>query len=150
MPPDDVTALEAGDRADEYPAVAHDQIIALHQQKSKISGKIGLLVVGEAHRTWAQNSNARLRTLACGFQTTGQRAKERGESFDIELRIEIRKGLGDDEAVLEGIAAARRGLRPVSEHPPSAVRSAPDVDRVETQPSAARRTDAPHRSDEVR
>ncbi len=149
MSPQDVATFEAGDRPDEDPTFPHDEIVAFHQQKAEIAGEIGLLVVGEAQGTGAQDADARLRALAGGLQSRSERAKKRGEPFDVELRIEIGKGLGDDESVLQRVAAARGSLRPVSEHPPSAVRPAADIGGVETQAPSAGRPDAAHRRDKI-
>ncbi len=99
VPPDDVTALESGNRADEDPAVTHDEIVALDQQEAEIAGEIGLLVVGEAQRTRAEDSDPRLRALSGGFQSRPECPKERREPLDVELRVEVGKGLGNDEAI---------------------------------------------------
>ena len=147
--PQDVATFEAGDRPDEDPTFPHDEIVAFHQQKAEIAREIGLLVVGEAQGTGTQDTDARLRARAGGLQPCSERAKEWGEPFDIELCIEIRKGLGDDESILQRVAAARGSLRPVSEHPPSAVRPAADIGGVETQAPAAGRPDAAHRGNKI-
>ncbi len=44
--PEHVGALQAGDRAHEDAAVAHDEIVALDQQEAEIAREIGLLEIG--------------------------------------------------------------------------------------------------------
>jgi hypothetical protein len=46
MTPDDVALLEAGDGADEDAPVAHDEIFAFDQEKTKIACKISLFGIG--------------------------------------------------------------------------------------------------------
>ena len=42
------------------------------------------------------------------FSPAAQLAEERREAFDVHRRVEVGKGLGDDEAVLQRVAASRR------------------------------------------
>ncbi len=149
MPPDDVASLEAGDGPNENPTLAHDEVVAFDQKESKIASQIGLLVIGRTQRARTENSNAWLGALPGGFQSCSQRAKERREALNIELRIKLGKGLRDDEPVFQRVAAARRGLRSIAEGPPCAIRTATDIDGVEAQPSLARRRHASHRGDIV-
>ena len=149
MPPDDVAALEAGDGAHEHPAFAHDEVVALDQQETEVSRQIGLLIIGQAQGAGAQDADARLGPVTGGLQSRAERAKERGEPFDIELGVEIGKRLGDDQPIFQCVAASGRRLRPVAERPPGAVGSSADVDRIKAQPSSAGRRHAAHGGDVV-
>ena len=59
------------------------------------------------------------------------RLEERCEALHLELAVEIGHGARQREAVLERVARARRCLGAVTEHPPIAIRGAPDIDRAE-------------------
>ncbi len=100
MPPDDVASFEAGDCADEDPPLAHDEVIALDEQEAEVTRQIRLFVVGQTQRAGAQDADAGLGPLAGRLQTRPQRAEEGRKPLNVKLGIEIRKRLGDDEAIL--------------------------------------------------
>ena len=145
MAPQHVGALQPGDRAHENMAIAHDEIAALDEQKAEIAGEIGLFEIGLAPRAGRQDADARPDALRARAQARAKLAKERRQPLDVHLAVEARKGLRDDEPVLQRIARARGRLRAVAEHPPAPVRPAADIGGVEAQPAPAGRRDAAHR-----
>src|ERR1700677_4253365 len=98
-------------------AVAHDQIAALDEQKAEVTGEIGLLEIGLAPRAWRQNADARSGALRARAQSGAEFAKERRQPLDIHLAVEARKGLRNDQPILQRIAGARRRLRAIAKHP---------------------------------
>src|SRR5208282_5994920 len=67
--PNDVAALEASDGAYENASLAHDEVLAFDKQEAEIAGEVGLLGVGQAQRTGAQDRNSGLGPLAGRFKT---------------------------------------------------------------------------------
>ena len=60
-------------------------------------------------------------------------AEERRKPQHVRSAEQIGQNIGDDRAVLQRIAAARRSLRAVGQHPPLAVRRARQIDRQHMQ-----------------
>ena len=145
--PDDVAPLKAGDGPHEHASLAHDEIIALDQQKTEISCKVGLLGIGQTQGAWAQDRDPWLRPLASGLEAGAKGPEERRKPLNVQMRIKVGKRLGYDQAVFQSVAAAGRGLRAVAQHPPRAVRAPADVDGVEAQPTSLRRLYASHAGD---
>jgi len=130
-------------------AVAHDEVAALDQQKAEIAGQIGLFEIGLAPGARRQDADARPGALRAVAQAGAKFAEERRQPLDVHLAVKARKGLRNDEAVLERIAGARGRLRAVAEHPPAPVGTAADVGGIEAQPAPAGRRDAAHRGEEI-
>ena len=81
-------------------------------------------------------------------QGVAQRLEEWGEPLHPAVAERLGECARDDDAVLEGVAGPRRGLRAVAEHEPAAVGAAPEVGRVEVQVPAAGDADAVDRPQE--
>ena len=62
-----------------------------------------------------------------------QRREERVEAEDAEVAVLVGEEPGQDGAVEEGVARARRGVGQVAQHPPRAVAGAHEVGRVDDQ-----------------
>lgn len=128
--PDNVGALETGDRAHMNAPLARDEILTLDEKQAEVACEIGLFEIGLAERTRGQQTQARLAALSAGGEAGTEAAKERGEPLDVQLPVETGDRTRDHQPIFERIAGSGGRLRSVAEHPPPPVRSAPDIHGV--------------------
>lgn len=66
-----------------------------------------------------------------GVERPAQRLEKGGETDEIDTLRGAGKHAGEDDAIFESEAGSVRGLGPVRQHGPTAIRGAGDIDGVE-------------------
>src|SRR5579863_3908292 len=102
MTPNDIALLQPRDGANEDAAVAHDKILAFHQEKAKVTREVGLFEVGQAQGAWGEDADSWLGSAPGRLQARAQRSKKRSEALNVKLSVKIRKSLRDDQPVFQG------------------------------------------------
>ncbi len=83
-------------------------------------------------------------------QRVAEAAEEAGEPMDMHLAIDVGERARRGDAVFQRKAGARRRLRAVAQHPPFAVRAAPELEGAEMQEMPAGGFHAGHGPQEFR
>ncbi len=139
-PEDHVDALQALERLDEDAAIAHRQVGAFDEREAEISRQVSVLEVGLVVRPRGEEHDlgrllVRRRERA---QRVALRAEEGRQPLNLAAAERLRQAVQEDEAILEGIARARRRLRAIGEHDPLAIGRARQIDAVHVQVDVAR------------
>ena len=124
----------------------------LDEGVAEIAREVGLLEIRLVVRPRREHDHARLfRAPRC---QRGERGLHLPEVARDALDAAISKRLGQhtrgDQTIGQRVAGARGNLRAVVQHPPSPIRRARHVRRVEVHVNPARRLDAVRRAEEVR
>ena len=147
---DHLGAAQPRHGADEDAVVAHDEVLAVDQEQAEIARQIGVLEIGLVHRSRRQQAGARIVLAIERHQFGLESLEERRDALDAGGAIDVGNGARQRQAVLDGVAGARRRLRAIVEHPPAAVGAAADVDGIKTQMRAAGRRNADQRPQKFR
>ena len=136
--------LQALQRLEIDPALAHGQVAALDQSQAQVAGQEGMFKVGFVGRPGRQQHDARRlaglhQRLGQPVQALQQHPKRPGQTLHGQLAKGLRELLGHDEPVLEHVAQARRRLRALGHDPPQAVGPARQVERDDVQVHATQR-----------
>ena len=147
---DHLGAAQPRHGADEDAVVAHDEVLAVDQEQAEIARQIGVLEISLVHRSRRQQAGARIVLAIERHQFGLESLEERRDALDAGGAIDVGNGARQRQAVLDGVAGARRRLRAIVEHPPAAVGAAADVDGIKTQMRAAGRRNADQRPQKFR
>ena len=132
---DDVDALEAAEDPHLHPAVAHDEVAALHEREAERGGDERLVVRRLRLAAGRQDDHPRVGEVAGGAlqQRRAQGAEERLHPVQPGLAVELGQHPRQHPPVLHRVAQARRRLGPVGQHPPLAAVVAAQVGGGEHQ-----------------
>ncbi len=103
--------------------------------------------VGLVERSGSKQYDSRIVALGEAGKRFALRAEKWGEAQYVRGAEEIWKNIGDDGAVLQRIAAARRRLRAIGEHPPLAVGRTGKIDGQHVQIAVGGNTHAHQRAE---
>ena len=117
--------------------VAHRQVFAFDQTQAQVTRQIGVLKVTLVVGPGREQSDARLSALWCAaFDAVHQSAVARGQALHLQAGKGLRELARDGDAVFQQIAQARRRLRALAHHPPTAIGAVRQVKRGDVQPRA--------------
>ncbi|MFO1522527.1 MAG: hypothetical protein U1G05_10900 [Kiritimatiellia bacterium] len=151
-PQDDVHRLQALQGLEEHAAVAHREIIALHQREAHVAGEIGLLEIGFVEGAGGQQHDAGGVGVAGreGAQAFAPGDEEGGQAADIDLPELVGQDAREHDAVFQRVPRAAGRLGPVGQRPPRAPGIARAFDGVATEMGLPRQQKSVARPQETR
>ena len=146
---DDGDALQPGQGLEEHRAVAHRQIVALHQRQAQIMGQIDMLEIGfvvgaggQQHGAVAARMAQRQNVFAIGVEEGGQpRHPQAGEI--------LREGLRHHQPVFQRIPQPAGRVGTAGQHPPRSVGAARQVGGIQMHMNIPGRARATERAQEL-
>ena len=109
-------------------AVSHRQIRSLDQGESQVAGNIRVFKVSFVVRSGSEQNDSWVVAVGEVGEGFALGAEEGGEAQYVRATEQVRQDVGDDGAVLDRVAAARRRLGAIGQHPPLAVRRTRQID----------------------
>ncbi len=147
-----VHRLQAAQRLQVKPLIAHGQVTAFDQQQAEITREVRVFERGFAVRAWGEQHDLRVVRAAAAalraqtLQVIGERAVG-GRQMLHRQRIErARKQARDGQPVFQQITEARWRLGALRHHAPAAVHRARQVERGDLQVHVAGEFNAVHRA----
>ena len=102
-----------------------------------------MLEIGFVERARRQHHGQRhIGRLTVGQQARAQTGKKTADGAHAQIFGHLRINARHDLTIFEGITRTRRCLRAITQHPPAAVGTARQIDRIKMQPGAITRTRA--------
>ena len=142
-------ALQTGQGFQEHFAVAHRQIVALHQGEAEIMGQIDMLEIGFIVGTRRQQHGAVAPCRAQFQDAFAVGIEEGGQPRHPHVAEAFGKGLGDDQPVFQCIAQPARRIGAAGGDLPAAVGAARQVGGIQMHMHALRRGGAAQRAQEL-
>ena len=112
-------------------AIGDAQIAALDQFRAHLIGQKGMFEIGGIVDAGREQHHIGVVDAGGGQRRQGrtQGPEERRQALHARVAVERGEHTGQDHAVLERVARARRRLGAVAEHPPVTIGRPPDIDR---------------------
>ena len=131
----DIDRLQPAQRFQRQAAIAHSEVVALHQRIAEIGGEIGMFKVGFVVGTGGEDDRAWQLFVLEGTlcQRVLQGAKVVGESLDFVVTKGTLHETRHHRAIFQRIARTRRCLCAVTDNPHLPIRSPRQIGAIENQ-----------------